>query len=335
TTLVDDWESQDGTSDVIQPLALGGITNGVTNLELCAAYASIANGGMYGIPLFFTKILDRNGKVLLDASGRSASAEATSISGKAGFGSFTRVLQDSTAFLLTSAMENVVSSTDGTAYGSVSAAGQPVAGKTGTTSSYKDIWFVGYTPYYTCSVWGGYDNNQSLPDGSIWHSYSRILWSAVMERIHAELSTASFSIPESITTVTLCSDSHLPAQDGVCPSIYTEYFAKGTEPDEVCSIHETTPETESEISEDLIYPDLLKELFPESEQESETESENESESESESGNKNGSESESESELGNKSESESENRNEAETENTNESETNSLDDLISRLAKINP
>ncbi|MCD7819695.1 MAG: transglycosylase domain-containing protein [Lachnospiraceae bacterium] len=145
STLVDNWESTDGSSDVIQPLALGGITNGVTNLELCAAYASIANGGMYGTPLFFTKILDRNGNILLDASGRSVAAQAAeeaitvnalnadqqntdsnaaaSSDSTPDFGSFTRVLQESTAFLLTSAMEDVISSDDGTAYGSVSAAG--------------------------------------------------------------------------------------------------------------------------------------------------------------------------------------------------------------------
>ncbi|MCD7841614.1 MAG: transglycosylase domain-containing protein, partial [Lachnospiraceae bacterium] len=171
STLVDDRESSDGSTDVIQPLALGGITNGVTNLELCAAYASIANGGLYGEPLFFTKILDRNGNVLLDASprcasetdctahaenasrlssaldasGRSASASTDTDPDENAFGSFTRVLKASTAYLLTSAMEDVVSAADGTAYGTVSAAGQPVAGKTGTTSGYKDIWFVGYT----------------------------------------------------------------------------------------------------------------------------------------------------------------------------------------------
>ena len=54
----------------------------------------------------------------------------------------------------------------------------PVAGKTGTTSSYKDIWFTGYTPFYTCSVWGGYDNNASLQDEE--RSYNKTLWSAIM-----------------------------------------------------------------------------------------------------------------------------------------------------------
>ncbi|MCD7954963.1 MAG: transglycosylase domain-containing protein [Lachnospiraceae bacterium] len=294
STLVDDWESDDGSTDVIQPLALGGITNGVTNLELCAAYASIANGGMYGTPLFFIKILDRNGNVLLDASGRSAAtnagatdaedaAAASSVTDDtASFASFTRVLQETTAFLLTSAMEDVITSREGTAYGTISAASQPVAGKTGTTSSYKDIWFVGYTPYYTCSVWGGYDNNQSLPDGTLWHSYSRSIWSAVMDRIHQSLPAVSFAQPDEIVEVALCSETHLLAQDS-CPDTYTEYFADGTQPEDVCTEHESeTPaekETESaanealesETEEGIIYQDLLDQMLQESESESMTE----------------------------------------------------------------
>ncbi|MCD7882559.1 MAG: transglycosylase domain-containing protein [Lachnospiraceae bacterium] len=324
STLVDDWESNDGSTDVIQPLALGGITNGVTNLELCAAYASIANGGMYGTPLFFTKILDRNGNVLLDASGRSATADAenaaaantisdnltsdntvsvsalsvspvsagahsvSSVSAgalsddTATFASFTRVLQETTAYLLTSAMEDVVTSEDGTAYGTISAASQPVAGKTGTTSSYKDIWFVGYTPYYTCSVWGGYDNNQSLPDGTLWHSYSRSLWSAVMGRIHQSLSVGSFVPPDGIVEEKLCSETHLLAGE-TCTDTYTEYFTDGTQPEDVCVGHELETETEtepkaetdaafeSETEEIVIYQDLLDQLLPESESESKAE----------------------------------------------------------------
>ncbi|MCD7744781.1 MAG: transglycosylase domain-containing protein [Lachnospiraceae bacterium] len=325
STLVDTTDSADGSTDVIQPLALGGITNGVTNLELCAAYAAIANEGMYASPLFFTKILDRNGAVLLDATGRYSTAsavsttEASSAADKSSvttakassladkssvtttkassladissadstenhLGGFTRVLKESTAYLLTSAMEDVVSSPYGTAYDTVSAAGQPVAGKTGTTSSYKDIWFVGYTPYYTCSVWGGYDNNQSLPDGSLWHSYSRILWTAVMERIHASLPVKAFAQPENVVEVTLCSETLLPAQES-CPSTYSEFFAEGTEPDGVCTEHQPTqePETESETEEILIYQELLEDLLPETESETEAESETDSELKPESG----------------------------------------------------
>ncbi|MCD8347348.1 MAG: transglycosylase domain-containing protein [Lachnospiraceae bacterium] len=373
STLVDDWDSPDGTSDVIQPLALGGITNGVTNLELCAAYATIANGGLYAEPLFFTQILDRDGTVLLDATGRSAAADAevSTIDGESGsgatalssqrtlgssnratataissqqtdadaasseFDSFTRALQDSTAFLLTSAMEDVVSSEDGTAYGTVSAAGQPVAGKTGTTSSYKDIWFVGYTPYYTCCVWGGYDNNQALPDGSIWHSYSRVLWTSVMERIHTGLPTGKFTQPESVVEVTLCEETHLPAADS-CSSVYTEYFAAGTEPDEICSGHETETEseTESETGEITIYQDLLEELLPETETESETERKTEAEVDNtdDKGDEINDETnkESDDETATETDNDSDNIHPEKENSSSTEETSSLDDLMSRL-----
>ena len=127
-------------TDANLPLALGGLTNGVTNVELCAAYAAIANSGNYIEPLYYTKILDHNGNVLIEktSAGRS-------------------VIKESTAWLLTSAMEDVVTQGTGTA---CQLDNMTVAGKTGTTDAYNDLWFVGYTPYYTCAVWSGFDNNE-------------------------------------------------------------------------------------------------------------------------------------------------------------------------------
>ncbi len=269
STLHETYETADGvSSDLIQPLALGGITEGVTNLELCNAYAAIANGGVYNTPKFFTKVLDRNGTVILDntmqipESGSDASALTDNSA---------RVLQASTAFLLTDAMRSVVSDPSGTAYGTITAAGQPVAGKTGTTSNYKDIWFVGYTPCYTCCVWGGYDNNQELPGSSTYHTYNRILWSAVMGRIHNGLPPADFTVPDGIVQVSLCKESHLRAVDGGCPDTYEESFAAGTEPDEECALHDPVPETEPI----LIYQDILDQLLPETEAETEAETDTE------------------------------------------------------------
>ncbi len=274
STLVDSERTESGTvSDVIQPLALGGVTNGVTNLELCSAYASIANSGLYTIPKFFTKVLNRQGEVLLDFTAEAAAQVSAAVNtvtagtGNAGasdIGGFTRVISENAAFLLTDAMRDVVSSPSGTAYGMISAAGQPVAGKTGTTSDYRDIWFVGYTPYYTCCVWGGYDNNQPLPLSSTSHVYSKLLWSAVMDRVNESLQIADFSKPDSVISVTLCSDSHQIAMEGGCPDTYAEYFASGTEPEEVCGLHKAKPETETE-TEPVILEDLLEELESESE----------------------------------------------------------------------
>lgn len=312
TTLHKSYETANGvSSDVIQPLALGGITQGVTNLELCNAYAAIANGGIYRTPKFFTRIEDRQGEVIFSyeesVSNNSGDTSANATESKdnsflsAAFHKFdsvinsdrpdsvmaasdsnipedqTRILTDSTAFLLTDAMQDVVSAPSGTAYGTISAAGQPVAGKTGTTSNYKDIWFVGYTPYYTCCVWGGYDNNQDLPSGSTYHSYNKILWSAVMNQVHATLPAAGFEQPDSVTKVTLCKTSHQLAKENACPETYTEYFAIGTEPTEECPVHEPEPETEPIY----IYPEILDQLITETESESESESQSESNLESE------------------------------------------------------
>ena len=120
-------------TDANLPLALGGLTNGVTNVELCAAYATIANSGNYIEPLYYTKILDHNGNVLIEktSAGRS-------------------VIKESTAWLLTSAMEDVVTQGTGTA---CQLDNMTVAGKTGTTDAYNDLWFVGYTPYLCGMVW--------------------------------------------------------------------------------------------------------------------------------------------------------------------------------------
>ena len=251
TTLCESYESDGNiSSDIVQPLALGGITRGVSNLELCSAYAAIANSGTYHSPKFFTKILDRHGEVLIDNTSEEGSS----------------VISRETAFLLTDAMKDVVSSSSGTAYGAISAAAQPVAGKTGTTSNYKDIWFVGYTPYYTCCVWGGYDNNKDLPSSSTYHSYNKVLWSAVMDRVHSILPASDFAKPDSVKAVTLCKDSHAIAVPDGCPHTYVEYFAEGTEPTEACELHEPAPETEPII----IYPNIFDMLESESESNSET-----------------------------------------------------------------
>ena len=162
-------------SDANLATALGGITRGVTNVELCASYAAIANGGNYIKPIYYTKILDHNGNVLIE----NTAAERS-------------VIKESTAFLLTSAMEDVVKQGTGTA---CQLDNMPVAGKTGTTEAYNDLWFVGYTPYYTCAVWSGYDNNEKLPDYA--RNFHKALWKKVMTRIHEGLPSKEFEKPAS------------------------------------------------------------------------------------------------------------------------------------------
>lgn len=209
-------------SDNVESIALGGLTKGVYNYQLCAAFASIANHGVYNNPTLYSKILDHDGNVLLEASPESRT-----------------VLKDTTAALLTSAMESVV--TDGTGR-RAALDNMPVAGKTGTTDHDVDLWFCGYTPYYTCAVWGGYDENKSLTN--IDTQYRFRIWRSIMNRIHAGLEYRDFVMPSSIEKKTICTETGLLARAGSCPSI-TEYFAPDTVPDEVCPGHEPEPEEET------------------------------------------------------------------------------------------
>ncbi len=210
-----------GNVDVAQSMALGGLTNGVKNIELTAAFAAIANGGVYTEPIFYTRILDQNGNVLIDNTT-----------------SYTKtVLKESTAWLLTSAMIDVVSSGTGTR---ANFSGMTVAGKTGTTSDNRDVWFVGYTPYYTAGGWAGYDNNHSLDSSAGETRYHLNIWREVMSRIHEELSNKSFDMPSNITSATVCAASGKLPISGVCDGMMTtEYFAEGTTPTEYCDVHVT------------------------------------------------------------------------------------------------
>lgn len=206
-------------SDRTQALALGGITNGVTNLELTAAYATIANGGTYTKPRFYTKILDHDGNVLIDNTPQTHT-----------------VLKETTAWLLTNAMEDVL--TNGTGR-PAHFNGIPQAGKSGTTSSDRDALFAGYTPYYTCVVWGGYDDNAELS----YTTYPKTLWKSVMGRIHENLDYKDFDKPDGITTATVCKKSGKLAVAGLCDSdprgsmVESEYFASGTVPKDYCDHH--------------------------------------------------------------------------------------------------
>lgn len=218
--------------DVTASTALGGVTNGVTNLELTAAYASIVNDGVYTKPIFFTRILDHNGKILINNEPETR-----------------RVLKDTTAFLLTDAMKDSMVSMRkfGSGVGSTSTraniTGMSNAGKSGTTSANNDVWFVGYTPYYTAGVWGGCDNNQKLTGQNGGTSFHKDIWRKIMTRVHEGLPDIGFPVPHNIETAVICRKSGKLAIAGVCDNdprgnaTYTEYFAKGTTPTEVCNHH--------------------------------------------------------------------------------------------------
>ncbi|MCF0130271.1 MAG: transglycosylase domain-containing protein [Pseudobutyrivibrio sp.] len=212
TTLVD--------GDNNQALALGGITNGVTNLDLCTAYATIANKGQYIQPTFYTTVVDHQGNTILD------NREITS----------KKVLEESTAWLLTSAMQDVMKVGTGTA---ANFEGQAVAGKSGTTTKNRDTVFSGYTPYYTTVVWGGFDDNTQQS----YTTYSKVIFKAIMSKIHEGLPYKDFVKPDNIVQRTVCRKSGKLAIAGVCDCdprgsmVYDEYFAEGTEPTDMCDKH--------------------------------------------------------------------------------------------------
>ncbi|MBR2995888.1 MAG: transglycosylase domain-containing protein, partial [Lachnospiraceae bacterium] len=163
TTLVDNYEVGGQVfSDKQLTMALGGLTLGVKNYELNAAYATIANGGMYLAPKLYSKVTDHDGNVIIDAA-RDREKH--------------RVLHESAAWLLTSAMQDVVTKGTGTAvnFGTTS-----IAGKTGTTSDNNDVWFAGYTPDYTATVWAGYDENTKLRTSEE-IALAKTIWRRVME----------------------------------------------------------------------------------------------------------------------------------------------------------
>lgn len=224
TTLVENKVDENGKSfsDIGLPLALGGITDGVTNLELNAAYAAIANGGIYQQPIFYTKITDSEGNVLIDNTSESK-----------------QVMKASTAWLLTDAMKDVVSA-GGTGSGiKFSSSKIPIAGKTGTTSNEYDIWFAGYTPYYTATIWCGYDYSKQLKNSN----YHKKIWTAIMDEIHEKLEYKDFQKPDTIKSAKICTKCGKLALDGICAkaeggsAARTEYFANGTVPTEFCDCH--------------------------------------------------------------------------------------------------
>jgi penicillin-binding protein 1A len=203
-------------NDMYQPLALGGISKGITNLEMTAAYASIANGGVYTEPILYTHIYDHDGNLLFE------NVPMTHVA-----------MKETTAALITDAMIDVISSSQGTG-GAARMSNMPVAGKTGTSQKSKDLWLSAYTPYLTASVWTGFDDSQ--PMEHLNQSFHNKLWKTIMTRIHEGYEKKDFEMPEEIIKRTICTKTGKLASSDFC-SKYTEYFAEGTEPKQSCNGH--------------------------------------------------------------------------------------------------
>ena len=196
-------------------LALGGLDKGITPLEMAAAYATIANDGVYIEPTFYTEIVNQSGKTIVNASPKSH-----------------RVFSKQVAYILKEILTQPVTGTNGTAtYCTIS--GMEVAAKTGTTDENYDRWLCGFTPYYTAATWFGYDQNETIYFNK--QNPAGIIWANVMRNIHSGLANATFEKTSWIQTATICADSGKIANSG-CTNTYEEYFLWGTRPDN-CTEH--------------------------------------------------------------------------------------------------
>ena len=220
STLVEYEVGSDGTaySDANQSTALGGLTYGVTTHDMTAAYGAIANMGVYTKPVLYSKVVDHDGKIIIDNTKPQTE----------------RVMKATTAWQLIDGMKSVL--TAGTGGPAKMWTGIQCAGKTGTTSSDYDLWFCGMTPYYTASIWMGYDSNRSMPYYGTVHEE---VWRVIMDRI-AEMEgqdpSLDWEVPDGITTVTLCKETGKLPGEG-CLTV-TDYFAADAIPTGRCPGHQ-------------------------------------------------------------------------------------------------
>ena len=212
--------------DRVYALPLGGITNGVTALELNAAYGAIANDGTYVKPIFYTEVRDSNDKVILSNTGDKIAQNSHS------------VIKPSTAHMLTDMMQDVVNIGTGTAVKNYFTS-QPVAGKTGTTNDDIDLVFAGYTPYYVGTIWTGYAQPKSLSAGG--GRYHLNIWSKIMNEVHEGYERKSFpsvsTQSSDVQEVTLCDVSGKLATSLCEGHTHKEYFTSSTMPSEYCDVH--------------------------------------------------------------------------------------------------
>lgn len=216
STIVETGETNDLNSAA---LALGGMTNGISPLEMSAAYAAFVNDGKYTEPCVFTKVTNKRGEVLLENTAKSE-----------------QVMDPGVAFIMRDMLRSTVTAGLGSG---ASIPNQPVAGKTGTTTDNYDAWFVGFTPQYSAAVWIGNDVNIELSSGG---PAAARLWSKVMTKVCAGIPTGSYAAaPSNVISVTIDTKSgKLPSSlSSLDPrgTVRSEYFIKGTQPTTTDNVH--------------------------------------------------------------------------------------------------
>ena len=201
------------------PLALGGLTTGVSTFEMAGAYSVFPRNGIYIPPHLYTKVLDKDGNVVLEYD-------------EAG----TPTLSEDTCFYMNNMLEGVVQEGTGTR---ANISGMRCAGKTGTTTSKYDLWFCGYTPYYTASVWVGYDQSEVIQSSS---NPTTTLWKKVMSGLVEGKENKPFPQPQKETvTATYCTKSGDLATSActLAGCAATGTYLAGDAPTSYCSLHTT------------------------------------------------------------------------------------------------
>lgn len=217
-----------GTNDLsLAPLSLGGLTQGVTPVQMAAAYAAYANGGVYNDPHFIRRIVDARGAEIYSYKPNSK-----------------RVMTEQTAWLMTSMMRTVVTSGTGTR-GQVP--GVYTVGKTGTTDDYRDSWFCGFTPTYACAVWQGFDQKDTLRNNPPQYPSETAfggdiparLFSSILTKAHQNSKPGQPAMPGNIVQVSVCKASGKRPGE-ICPpdQIISDYCLASVAPTESCDRHQ-------------------------------------------------------------------------------------------------
>ncbi len=212
--------TSDGMYDYTRSLALGGLTYGVSPMDMAVAFGTIANRGIKSTPISILKVEDKNGSVLEEHRPQR-----------------TLVISEETAYVMTSMLQDAVTVPGGT--GRAANIGIPAAGKTGTTSNWKDAWFCGYTPNTVGVVWMGFDQDKTMEPWRITGgSYPAQIWARMMREALKGRPVEDFEKPSTVVTATICGKSGLlPGPD--CPASDTrqEIFAKDRVPEATCTYH--------------------------------------------------------------------------------------------------
>lgn len=211
----------------ISALSLGQQNNdpddldGGNTLALASAYGTFGNNGNRSEPVFYTKVEDSTGKVILESSSYQ-----------------TPVFSPQTAYIMYDILKEPIRKFDA---GAAKFSDMPVSGKTGTSDAVTDWWFSGLTPYYSASVWLGYDNNAEL---SGYSSALASIWAKIMAPAHEGLEVKELEKPSGLVTASVCKDSgnkptDLCSKDQRGSRVVSEMFIAGTEPTAVCDVHVT------------------------------------------------------------------------------------------------